>query len=254
MAGNKIKTAFILAAGFGKRLRPLTNDLPKPLVALDGKPLMDHIIDKLIDVNIQRVIVNGHYLSDKLRQHIEALNKIYEDIDFVFSHEDEVLETGGGLKHAEALLPDSHDELFYIINGDSFWLSAMNESLLRAMHDQYNPNAMQALLALCPKHETNGYEGDGDFIMDASGRLKRRPDGATSNYVYMGAQITTKRILNNAPDGPHSLNILWDHIIAEEALYGHVFQGQWFHISTPKDHQFTESYLERNSSNQRYYG
>lgn len=230
-------TAMVMAAGLGKRMRPLTASQPKPLVRVAGKPLIDHALDRLAEAGVARAVVNVHYLADALEAHVRGR----EMPRVVISDErDALLETGGGMIKAQGELPDP----FFCLNSDNIWLDGPRD----AFHDlslRWNAEEMDALLLLVPHARAANFTGKGDFHMDPLGRLARRRSGRIAPYIFTGIQLVSHRLLRNAPVGAFSTNILWDRAIEEGRLYGTVFTGVWFEVGTPEAIAPTEEALRR---------
>lgn len=224
IGGTMTKSAMILAAGLGQRMRPLTNTLPKPLISVAGQSMLERTFDHLKKVKISNIVVNTHYLAPLIVERLKALHP-----QTLISHEDILLETGGGIKKA---LPLLGKDPFFTLNGDSIWSGPES---LTGMGNKWEGKEMDALLLLIPREKAHGYEGLGDFLMDSQGRLSRPERGETAPYVYIGVQLLTSHLFQNAPHGPFSMNLLWDIALAKNRLYGHVHGGEWFHISTPQD-------------------
>ncbi len=228
-------TAMILAAGLGKRMRPLTASQPKPLVRVAGKALIDHALDRLADAGIARAVVNVHYLADALEAHVTARKNPQVTVS------DEralLLETGGGMVKALGQLPDP----FFALNADNIWLDGPKS----AFHDlsrRWDPEAMDALLLVVPHARAMNFAGPGDFHMDPLGHLSRRRDGRIAPFIYTGIQLVSHRLLRDAPDGPFSTNILWNRAMEEGRLYGISFTGLWFEVGTPQMIRPTEEAL-----------
>lgn len=217
----------VLAAGFGKRLRPITDKLPKPMVPLRGRSLIDRAIDRLEAVGVKQVVVNLHHLGEQLEAHLKKRNRP----EIVFSPEAEILETGGGVKKALPLLGDAP---FYAVNGDVCWLDGKLPALKR-LAAAWNDAEMDALLLNQPIVTSVGYDGwVGDFIMDACGRLRRRQEREVAPFIFAGVQILHPRLFEGAPDGAFSLNLLYDKAIAAGRLWGLRHDGEWYHIGTPE--------------------
>ena len=229
-------TAMILAAGLGKRMRPLPASQPKPLVRVAGKALIDHALDRLADAGVTKAVVNVHYLADALEAHVLARHvpKVTVSDERAL-----LLETGGGMMKAQGHLPDP----FFALNADNIWLDGPNS----AFHDlsrRWNPEAMDALLLVVPHARAANFSGPGDFHMDPLGRLSRRRDGRIAPFIYTGIQLVSHRLLRDAPEGPFSTNILWDRALAEGRLYGISFTGSWFEVGTPQAIRPTEEALQ----------
>jgi MurNAc alpha-1-phosphate uridylyltransferase len=228
-------TAMVLAAGLGKRMRPLTASQPKPLVRVAGKALIDHALDRLAEAGIARAVVNVHYLADALEAHVteRAMPKVT-----ISDERERLLETGGGLAKALSLLPDP----FFCINSDNIWLDGPQD----AFHDlsaAWDPAQMDALLVLVSHQWAHNFRGEGDFYMGATGRLTRRRPGRVAPFIFTGIQLVSHRLLRDAPEGPFSTNLLWDRAIEEGRLYGIAFTGQWFEVGTPSAIAPTEAAL-----------
>jgi MurNAc alpha-1-phosphate uridylyltransferase len=216
----------VLAAGIGKRMRPLTVTQPKPMVRVAGKPLIDHALDRLADAGIARAVVNVHYLAD----HLEAHLKERRAPQVVISDERaQLLETGGGLVKAAGHLPDP----FFCLNADNIWLDGPRDCFadLSAMWD---PAQMDALLLLVPHKAAFNFCGLGDFTLDPLGRVARRSEARIAPFIFSGIQLVAKRLLRDAPEGPFSTNLLWSRAIAEGRLFGIPFTGKWFEVGTPQ--------------------
>ncbi|MFO6429813.1 nucleotidyltransferase family protein [Erythrobacter sp. W302b] len=228
-------TAMILAAGLGKRMRPLTATQPKPLVRVAGKALIDHALDRLAEAGVAKAVVNVHYLADALEAHVlaRAVPKV-----IVSDERAQLLETGGGMVKALGQLPNP----FFALNADNIWLDGPKS----AFHDlsrRWDPAAMDALLLVVPHARAANFNGTGDFHMDPLGRLSRRRDGRIAPFIYTGIQLVSHRLMRDAPEGPFSTNILWNRAMAEGRLYGLSFTGLWFEVGTPQAIRPTEEAL-----------
>lgn len=230
-------TAMILAAGLGKRMRPLTATQPKPMVRVAGKPLIDHVLDRLGDAGVSKAVVNVHYLADALEAHVsERTNPAV-----VISDERALLlETGGGMVKAQSLLPDP----FFTVNADNIWLDGPYDAF-RELSEMWDADKMDALLLLVPHSGAFNYRGKGDFHMDANGRISRRRSGRIAPFIYSGIQLVSHRLLRDAPEGAFSTNILWSRAIEEGRLYGLCFAGEWFEVGEPGAIAPTEAALKR---------
>jgi len=230
-------TAMIMAAGLGKRMRPLTASRPKPLVEVNGKALIDHVFDRLRAAGVAKAVVNVHYLPDSLEAHLKARAG---DFDVRVSDErDLLLETGGGMVRAAPLIDA---DPFFAINSDNYWIDGPSDTL-RLLASHWDEQAMDALLLLVPHARAFNHRGLGDFHMDRFGRLLRRGRSKVAPYVYTGIQLVSKRLLRDAPDGPFSTNFLWDRAIDEGRCFGAVHQGLWFDVGTPASIRATEAAL-----------
>jgi len=219
--------AMIMAAGLGTRMRPLTNTLPKPLVKVGGKPLIDHAIDRLVGAGVKTIVVNLHYKAEMIKNHLAGR----KDAEIVYSDEtDGLLGTGGGVAKA---LQYFGSESFFIHNSDTIWIEGYGMALER-MKQRWNPETMDALLLMAAMINSVGYEGVGDFMMDAAGRLTRVPAGRVSPFAFPGVQIVHPRLFENPPKGGFSTNVLWDRAIEKERMFGVRLEGLWIHVGTPQ--------------------
>ncbi|HLT76863.1 MAG TPA: nucleotidyltransferase family protein [Ferrovibrio sp.] len=219
------RNAMVLAAGLGTRLRPITDTLPKPLITVGGRTLLDRCLDRLAAAGIRRAIVNIHWLGDQIRDHLKQRS----DIEIVISDEsDLLLETGGGIAKALALLGDAP---FVSVNADLIWRDARGNSLHR-LADAFDPARMDGILLLQPRERATGYGGAGDFNLDPEGRLVRRGEAPAADYVYTGVQILHPRLFESCPGGAFSLNLLYDRAIAAGRLHGLVHDGDWMDVGT----------------------
>jgi MurNAc alpha-1-phosphate uridylyltransferase len=232
-----IKTGMILAAGKGERLRPLTDACPKPMIAVAGKPMMDYAVDQLEKEKVQKVVVNVCHHGEMIVEHLEKRKKP----KIVFSYETERLETGGGVLKA---LPDLGKNPFFVINGDILW-SNKNGNTLQMLREAWT-DEMDALLLVVPMKSTRGYDGIGDYNLNASGKLKRRT-GASAKYVYGGVQILHPRLFEDEDLGAFSLNKIYDKAEKKGTLYGLEHQSFWFHVGTPEALMETRAWFEENS-------
>ena len=228
-------TAMVLAAGLGTRMRPLTNDRPKPLVEVAGKPLIDHALDRLAEAGVARAVVNVHHFGDAVEAHAKARTTPAITIS---DERAQLLETGGGLVKAQDLLPDP----FFCANSDNVWLDGPRNAFLE-LSEAWDPERMDALLLLASHTQANNFRGKGDFHMDGKGRLTRRRSGRIAPFIFTGVQLIAKRLLRDPPEGPFSTNVLWTRAIEEGRLYGIVFTGQWFEVGDPQAIAPTEAAL-----------
>jgi MurNAc alpha-1-phosphate uridylyltransferase len=230
-------TAMVLAAGLGKRMRPLTATRPKPLVEVAGKALLDHALDRLRAAGIKRAVVNVHYLADALEAHLKRRAQALEIT--VSDEREQLLETGGGLVKA---LPLIDADPFLVVNSDNLWVDGPADSI-RALAARWNDAEMDALLLLVPLARANCHNGRGDFHMDGAGRLSRRKSGRVAPFVFTGVQVVSKRLFAGAKPEPFSLNRLWDRAIAQGRAFGIVHNGLWFDVGTPPAVKRTEMML-----------
>ena len=231
-------TAMIMAAGLGKRMRPLTATRPKPLIEVGGKALLDHVLEKLRAAGVRKVVVNVHYLADALEAHLASRA---HGLDVVISNErDLLLETGGGLVRAAPLIDA---DPFLALNSDNLWVDGPADTL-KLLASHWDDAKMDALLLLVPLARALNHKGMGDFHMTRTGRLRRRQRSHVAPFVFTGIQMLSKRLLRDAPEGPFSTNILWDRAIEEGRCFGAVHQGLWFDVGTPKSILLTEAALQ----------
>jgi len=216
--------AMVLAAGLGLRLRPITDKLPKPLVEVGGRTLIDRALDRLEDAGVERAVVNTHYLAESVERHLAGRNRPAVEI----SREEELLETGGGVqKSLDRLGPAP----FFVVNSDIAWLDGPKPAL-RRLAEAWDDKRMDALLLVNPAARTDDYEGAGDFFMTPGGRLRRRKRGEIAPFVFCGVQILHPRLFAGAQPGRFSLNVLYDRAEKAGRLYAVVHDGVWFHIGT----------------------
>jgi MurNAc alpha-1-phosphate uridylyltransferase len=236
--GHVPEVAMVMAAGLGKRMRPLTATRPKPLVELAGKTLLDHTFDHLRAAGVRKAVVNVHYLPDALEAHLA--NRVVGIETVVSDERDQLLETGGGLVRA---LPLIDADPFMVVNSDNFWVDGPVDSL-RLLASSWDDEKMDALLLLVPLARAHCHNGQGDFHMSANGVLRRKKPGTVAPFVFIGIQMLSKRLFKDElPEGPFSTNILWDRAIAEKRCYGTVHQGLWFDVGTPSAVRVTEEML-----------
>jgi N-acetyl-alpha-D-muramate 1-phosphate uridylyltransferase len=219
--------AIVLAAGLGTRMRPYNGHIPKPLVQIGGKSLIDYSLDRLADAGVERAVVNVHYLADALERHLAPR----QHPQIVISDErGELLGTGGGIAKA---LPQLGDAPFFLINSDTVWLDGVKPNLKR-LAEAFDPATMDALLLLAPTANSIGYSGRGDFAMLPDGRLRRRGESEVVPFVYAGAAILVPGLFADVPRGPFSLTLLFDRAGARSRLFGLRLEGVWMHVGTPE--------------------
>ena len=237
-AGAVPAAAMVLAAGLGKRMRPLTATRPKPLIEVAGKPLIDHALERLRAAGVYEAVVNVHYLADAVEAHLAS-----RDHGLAIRVSDErkrLMETGGGLAKA---LPLIDADPFVAVNSDNLWIDGPVDSL-KLLASGWDEARMDALLLLVPLARAYCHGGRGDFHMDAAGALARRKPRGVAPFVYTGVQILSKRLFDGAlPDAPFSANLLWDRAIAAGRCFGAVHQGLWFDIGRPENIRRAEEIL-----------
>ncbi|MGD9503248.1 MAG: nucleotidyltransferase family protein [Methyloceanibacter sp.] len=237
---TRAATAMVLAAGFGERMRPLTLRVPKPLVPLAGKPLIDHVLGRLAAAGVDKAVVNVHYLPEQLEAHLAARSKLPPKT-VVSDERAALLDTGGGTKKALHLLGSGP---FFIHNADSVWSEGASPALSR-MLKKWNPETMDCLLLLAPSATSIGYAARGDFAMSPDGRLARRGTNEIVPFAFAGVSLCDERLFKGAPDGSFSLNLLWDRSLAQGRLYGIRLDGRWMHVGTPQALAEAEAAFER---------
>ena len=232
------KRAMVMAAGFGQRMQPLTNGKPKPLVPVKGMPLIDYGFARLCEAGCDTIVVNVHYLADQ----IEAWAKRHASPKIVISDErQELLDTGGGIVKA---LPLLGSEPFFVVNSDSIWIDKGRPALER-LHAAWDETRMDCLLLLCPPERTVGYDGTGDFLKDATGRIIGRARHGEKGLAYIGAYLVHPRLFANVRLSKFSMNLLWDKAIAQGRLFGIEHEGLWLHVGTPEAIPLAERALSR---------
>jgi MurNAc alpha-1-phosphate uridylyltransferase len=231
-------TAMILAAGLGKRMRPLTATQPKPLVRVAGKSLIDHALDKLGSAGVAHAVVNAHYMADALEGHLKVRKRAPQVV--VSDERDALLETGGGMVRAAPLLPDP----FFCLNSDNIWLDGPSD-VFAELSQGWDPERMDALLLMVPHTRALNYRGEGDFHLDPAGRVSRRRQGRVAPFIYTGIQLVSHRLLRDAPEGAFSTNLLWSRAIEEGRLYGMSHMGLWFEVGEPSAIKPTEEWMTR---------
>ena len=231
------QTAMVMAAGLGTRMRPLTQSRPKPLIEVAGKPLIDHVLELLAAAGVRRVVANVHYLPDQIEAHLRAHP---HGLDIAISDErDLLLETGGGLVKAAPLI---ECDPFLAVNSDNLWIDGPVDTV-KLLASHWDDERMDALLLLVPQARAINHAGQGDFHMGRTGKLRRRDKKRVAPFVFTGIQMVSKRLLEDAPDGPFSTNLLWDRAIAAGRCFGAVHQGLWFDVGTPQSIARTEDLI-----------
>lgn len=234
-----ITSAMVLAAGRGERMRPLTDTIPKPLVAVAGKPIIDWQLDLLAEGGIQTSVVNVSYLGHLLEAHLAARTSPR----ILISREEVALETGGGIRQA---LPMLGDDAFFVLNGDVI-VRSRQKNPITVLKEHWNPQEMDALLLLQPREQASGYEGKGDFFLDGADRLRRRQEALTAPYVFSGIQIVHPRLFEYAPEGKFSINVLYNQGMKNDGtltrVKGIAHDGAWYHVGDVASIRRTEELL-----------
>ncbi|WP_127091086.1 nucleotidyltransferase family protein [Aquabacter cavernae] len=231
----------VLSAGLGTRMRPLTDTRPKPLVEVEGRALIDHVLDRLGEAGVTDAVVNVHHHADLLEGHARARTgapRIH-----LSDERARLLETGGGTRKALPLLGDGP---FVAINSDTIWIEGYRHNLTRLM-ERFDPATMDCLLLVAATALSVGYDGTGDFLMDGDGRLSRRPERLVSPFVYAGAGIFSPELFNDTPEGPFSLNLIFDRAAEAGRLYGLRLEGVWMHVGTPDAIHDAETAIRQSS-------
>ncbi|MBR9972372.1 nucleotidyltransferase family protein [Magnetospirillum sulfuroxidans] len=217
--------AMVLAAGLGLRMRPITATIPKPLVAVAGRTMLDRALDHLDRAAIPHKVVNAHWLPEKIAAHVAGRT------DITLSLEAELLETGGGVALALPLLGTGP---FYVVNSDIIWTDGGGETALRRLAARWDDQRMDALLLMQRTTTALGYDGQGDFFLSADGVPSRRGARPVAPLLFSGVQILSPRLFRDAPAGKFSLNRLYDRALEENRLFGLVHDGHWYHVGTPE--------------------
>jgi N-acetyl-alpha-D-muramate 1-phosphate uridylyltransferase len=223
MSNHKIgHTAMVLAAGLGLRMRPLTDTTPKPLIKVAGQPIIAYGFDRLREAGVSKAVVNAHYLPEQIMAWCKT---IASPQTIVSDESDAILDTGGGIARA---LPRLGNDPFFVLNSDSFWIDKGTPALQR-LRETWD-DKMDCLLLLCDPAKTTGYDGHGDFMVAADGKLRRQK---SDSLTYIGGYLVHPRLFAEAPVGKFSMNFLWDRAIETNRLYGLAHHGHWLHVGTP---------------------
>lgn len=221
------KSAIVLAAGLGTRMRPYNGHVPKPLVTVGGRSLIDYGLDRLAEAGVERVVVNVHHLADALEQHLESRKR---PRIIISDERQNLLGTGGGIAKA---LPQLGDAPFFLVNSDTLWLDGVKPNFGR-LAENFDVKAMDALLLLAPSVGSLGYQGRGDYAMLADGRLRRRGEHEVAPFIYAGAAILSPALFADAPQGAFALTRLFDRAAGAGRLFGLRLDGIWMHVGTPE--------------------
>lgn len=221
------RTAMVLAAGLGTRMRHLTEARPKPLVPVGGRALIDHVLDKLAAAGVETAVVNVHHFADLIESHVRARRA---PAVVISDERSELLGTGGGVVKA---LPQFGNAPFYHLNSDTLWIDGVKPNLGR-LAAAFDPARMDALLLLAPTSTSVGYAGRGDFAMAPDGRLRRRAEREIVPFVWASVAILSPALFAGAPAGPFSLNRLFDRAAEAGRLHGLRLEGVWMHVGTPE--------------------
>jgi MurNAc alpha-1-phosphate uridylyltransferase len=225
MAGT-LTTAMVLSAGLGTRMAPAANGLPKPLVSLGGKALIDHALDRLAEAGVARAVVNVHYKADLIERHLQKRQTPVVEIS---DERAALLDTGGGAKKA---LPSLGPGPFLIHNADSVWIEGVGSNLAR-LAGAWDEARMDCLMLLAPATASHGYQGRGDFALESDGRIRRRVEQELVPFAFTGVSVAHPRLFDASPDGAFSLNLVWTKAIAAGRAYGVRMDGVWMHVGSP---------------------
>jgi MurNAc alpha-1-phosphate uridylyltransferase len=228
----------VLAAGFGTRMRPLTDRTAKPLLPLGGKALIDHALDRLVAAGVETVVVNAHWRAEQVVTHLRARSDVLPRT--IIRSETSLLDTGGSVKAALDLLGP---EPFFVVNGDAFWLDGPRTALLR-LAAAFDTAKLHGVLLVHRTFQVRAEVGLGDFLVDKWGGLRRRGERDVAPYIFAGIQLMSPALLQGMPSGPFSMNHAWDVAIAADRLRAVVHDGLWFHLSTPDDLAEAETVLQ----------
>ena len=219
-------TAMVLAAGLGTRMRPLTDDRPKALVEVNGRALIDHVLDRLVAAGVTRAVVNVHWFADRLEDHLAQRR----DVEIVISDErTELLETGGGLRKARALVGD---DPIWVANIDSVWID--RGDALGDLARLWDPKTMDAALLLAGREGAIGWPGRGDGFLGSDDRFRFRGEAPEAPLAYMGVHITKPQVVDGGPDGPFSLSPIWRRLADQGRLFATAMDGEWMHVGDPE--------------------
>lgn len=224
----RLDTAMVLSAGLGTRMAAANGNLPKPLIPLDGRALIDRVLDRIAAAGVARAVVNVHHRADLIEHHLKG-RRGAPRIEFS-DERDHLLDTGGGVKKALRRLGPGP---FLIHNADSVWIESVGSNLAR-LCDSWQEARMDCLLMLAPASISQGYQGRGDFALEADGRLRRRAEQEVVPFVFAGVSIAHPRLFEGSPEGAFSLNLLWTRSIAAGRAWGMRMEGVWMHVGTPE--------------------
>jgi MurNAc alpha-1-phosphate uridylyltransferase len=221
-----LTTAMVLAAGLGTRMAPANGVLPKPLLPLGGKALIDHVLDRHVEAGIGRAVVNVHHKADLVEAHLKGRRAPRIEIS---DERDRLLDTGGGVKRA---LPRLGAGPFLIHNSDSVWIEGVGSNLGRLL-EAWDDERMDCLMLLALASQSLGYHGRGDFAFEADGRIRRRVEQEIVPFAFTGVSLAHPRLFDGSPDGAFSLNAVWDRAMAAGRAFGLRMEGTWMHVGTP---------------------
>lgn len=239
LADETGKAGMVLCAGLGTRMRPLTIKTPKPLIKVAGKPLISHAVDQLKNGGVNKIVINIHYLPDQIKKWVREQH----NSNIAISDETtQLLETGGGLAKAKGLLGT---EPFFVLNSDAFWIERPGVSTLETMRARFDRDKHDFLLLLTKREAAIGFDGNGDFFLSRDGQLQRRGDAEYAPFVFAGCYLMHPRVLTNYPDGPFSMNVLWNRALEQGRICGMALEGLWLHVGTPEAIEAAENAIEK---------
>lgn len=233
---NGPKTAMVLAAGLGTRMRPLTDDRPKALVEVGGKPLIDHMLDRLLAAGVERAVVNVHAFADLLEAHL--LRRRAPQI-LISDERSQALETGGGLKHARQLLGSGP---IWVANIDAIWIE-QDQSVLTALVAGFVPEFCDVCLMLAPTQSSSGFHDSGDVFLEADGRVRFKEPGERAPYLYVGVHLCNPEIVADGPIGPFSLLQVWKQLATRGRVHGVAPPAHWMHVGDPAARDLAQTCL-----------
>lgn len=231
-----LRHGMVLAAGRGQRMRPISDTIPKPLIEIGGRSMLDRMLDRL--GNLDNVVVNAWHLPDQIAS---AVSK-RKTPNIILSREETLLDTGGGVRNA---LPYLGPDVFAVANSDVL-LHEPRKAALTSLTEVWDSEAMDALLLLVAREDAGGFRGAGDFFIDPTGRLERRGDAASAPCVYASLQLVHPRLLSGSPEGAFSFNVLWDRALEKGRLFGAIHDGGWYTVDSPANIEAAETWLRKN--------
>src|ERR1035437_3061045 len=233
---GKIRKAMVLAAGYGTRLKPLTDRMPKPLIPVAGKPMIEYALDRLRAYGIEEIIINVSHLKEQLTAYVSTCR----GLTIKLSDEAELLETGGGLKKALPLLGNAP---FFTINSDIIWLDEQ-ESALDRLARHWDDATMDILLLTQSRAKAVGYDQGEDHLFIKPGNTIDW-DEREAPYIIAGLGIIHPRVFADAPEGKFSVKILWHQALRQNRLACLPHHGSWFQTGAKADIEKAEKILRR---------
>jgi N-acetyl-alpha-D-muramate 1-phosphate uridylyltransferase len=222
-----VDTAMVFAAGLGTRMRPITDTLPKPLVKIGGRTMLDHMLDRLAEAGVARAIVNVHHLADQVEAAV--VGRTRPQI-IVSDERAKLLDQGGGIRK---VLPLLRGKDFFICNTDAVWTDGPQSSLV-AMQEAWNPEIMDVLLLVAPTSASVGVDWPGDFHMAPDGRLTKRAEREVAAFVYAGVGVIKSSLFENAHEEVFRLAPYFFDAAKAGRLFGARLGGTWLHVGTPQ--------------------